>query len=51
MSCIRRVTGITFIRYAQDWKAKYLKIFGSNTINGPKQDSKNRMRISMTERG
>jgi hypothetical protein len=46
----RRFSGITFIRYTQNWKmekANNFKIFGSNKTKGPKQDSQNRLRSPM----
>jgi hypothetical protein len=49
-----RTFKITFIRYAQNpkiGKQKSLKVFGNNTIKGPKQDSQNWLRSPVPERG
>ena len=44
ISCARRVSGITFIRYAQSRKVgkqNKLNVLGSNKTKGPKHDSLN----------
>jgi hypothetical protein len=40
--CARRVSGITFIRYAQS--QNNLKVFGSKKTKEPTQNSQNRLR-------
>ena len=48
----RRVSGITFIRYAQNRKiGKSNKVFGSNKTKGYTQDSQNRLRSHKPEGG
>jgi hypothetical protein len=52
--CAGHVFGITFTRYAQNQKIgkpKFFKVFGSNKIKRPKQDSQNRLRSPMPEVG
>jgi hypothetical protein len=50
----RRVSGITFIRYAQNHKIgkpNNFKVFGSNKTKGHKQDNQNRLRSYTPEGG
>jgi hypothetical protein len=35
----------------KDWKAKYLKVFGSNKTKGPKEDNQNQLRSAMPKGG
>ena len=52
--CAEHVFGITFTRYAQNQKIgkpKFFKVFGSNKIKRPKQDSQNWLRSPMPEVG
>ena len=47
-------TGITFIKYGQSHKIEKtnnFKIFGSKKTKGPKHDSQDQMRSSMSEGG
>jgi hypothetical protein len=52
--CTLRLSGITFIRYAQNQKIgkpNSFKIFSSKKIKGPQQDSQNCLRSPMSEGG
>ena len=50
--CARHTFGITFIRYVQSGQiGKPNKVFGNNTTKVSKQDSHDRLRSSMYERG
>jgi hypothetical protein len=54
MQCARHVNGITFIRYAHDRtirKPNILKVFVSKKTEEPKQESQNRIRSPIPERG